>query len=102
MKHFINWFRKGETGDFEGEKELLNINSEELEKLKLFDITRSLFYFYPVETLEQFSYLAQFVNFAFWTDEYDFFVEHLEEDWSAKYEASLEPKLYELVIVKRD
>ena len=99
MKHFITWFGKGETGDFEGEKELLNISSEELEKLKLFDTTHSL---YPVKTLEQFSYLAQFVNFAFWTDEYDFFVEHLEEDWSVEYEASLEPKLYELVIVKRD
>ena len=80
MKHFITWFGKEEDGDFGGEKELLNISSEKLEKLKLFDTTRSILSFYRVETLEQFSYLAQFVNFAFWTDKYDFFVEHLEED----------------------
>jgi hypothetical protein len=57
-----------------------------LEKLKLFDSTYSR---YRVQTLEQYSYLAQFVNFVFWNDEYDYFVEHLEEDYSGEYEASL-------------
>lgn len=80
IKHYLTWFGKGENGNFGGEKELLNISSEKLEDLRLFDNTYSI---YPVETLEQFSYLAQFVNFAFWTDEYDYFVEHSEEDWSA-------------------
>lgn len=101
IKHFITWYGKGETGDFEGEKELLNIDSKELERLKLFDASYAIF---PVETLEQFSYLSQFINFKFWTNEYDYFVEHSEEDWSGEYEASLEPELYGLVIksLKKD
>lgn len=71
-KHYLTWYGKEENGAFIGEKELLNISSEELEKLKLFDST---FTIYSVETLEQFSYLAKFINFSFWTDEYDYFVE---------------------------
>lgn len=100
-KHYITWYKKGENSEFEDEKELLDISSEKLEQLKLYDTTH---YIYPVETLEQFSYLAQFINFAFWTDEYDYFVEHSKEDWSGEYEASLEPKLYGLVIksLKKD
>lgn len=101
IKHYLTWFEKEEDGEFGGEKELLNISDQELEKLGLFDSTYSI---YQVTELEQFSYLSQFVNNVFWTDEYDYFVEHLEEDWSGEYEASLEPKLYGLVIksIKKD
>lgn len=77
-KHYLTWYGKEENGLFEGEKELVNTNipkleiSKELERLGLFDST---FTIYPVKTLEQFSYLAKFINFSFWTDEYDYFVE---------------------------
>ena len=79
IKHFLTWFGKEEDGEFAGEKELLNISDQELEKLGLFDSTYSI---YQVTELEQFSYLSQFVNNIFWTNEYEYFVEHLEEDWS--------------------
>jgi hypothetical protein len=86
IKHYTTWFGKFDTKDDEGKKGLLDISSEKLEKLKLFDSTYNR---YRVQTLEQYSYLAQFVNFVFWNDEYDYFVEHLEEDYSGEYEASL-------------
>ena len=89
IKHYLTWYGKEEDGEFGGEKELLNVSSKKLEQLKLFDTTYSI---YPVETLEQFSYVSQFIAQVFWTDEYDYFIEHCEEDWSSEYEASLEPK----------
>lgn len=70
--HYLTWYEKEENGAFMGEKELLNVNSEELERLKLCDLTYNI---YPVQTLQQFSYLSQFINFKFRTDEYDYFVE---------------------------
>lgn len=72
LKHYLSWFEKGEDGEFVGEKELVNIDSEELRRLKLFDSTYAI---YPVLELEQFKYLSHFTNFKFWTDESDYFVE---------------------------
>jgi hypothetical protein len=69
LKHYLSWFEKGEDGEFVGEKELVDIDSEELKRLNLFDSTC------PVFKLEQFKYLSKFINFKFWTDKYDYFVE---------------------------
>ena len=76
IKHHLTWFGK-KDGESLGEKELLCVSDLELKKLGLSDSTYSI---QQVTELEQFSYLFQLVNFRSWTDEYDYFVERLNED----------------------
>lgn len=85
INHYLTWFEKGEEGEFIGEKELVNTSiskeeiSKELEKLKLFDSTYTI---YPVTTEKQANYLSDFVwsNFLIDLSKYDFFVETNWED----------------------
>lgn len=92
INHYLTWWEKGEEGEFVGEKKLVNTSiseestlgdkeeiSKELERLKLFDSTYSI---YPVTTEEQAKYLSNFVwsNFLIDLSRYDFFVETNWED----------------------
>jgi len=76
VKHELTWYGKGENGEYGGSKLLINIDSNKLERLGLLDTTYTP---HEVKELEQFKYLSQFINFKFWTDEYDYFVENFIE-----------------------